>query len=281
MITRKEILKFSKEYGVPATTINKDYVLGHILSGIYNNHYLKEKLIFKGGTCLRKCYFKNYRFSEDLDFTVIQKIDKKKLNFNFKKIIRNITSQTDILFGNYNITEILFRNKLMGYKFAIPFWGANHSKNIKPNLMQNLPKIKIDIISHEIIYFKVKQLKLIHPYSDILLNNNIVCYSIDEIISEKLRTILQRSYSAPRDYYDLWFLLKNYSEFNSLTIKHAFIGKCNFKNVAFHNKNDFFNKDKLISCKREWSNSLGNHLKKLPKFEVVINELKNLISDIL
>ena len=30
---------------------------------------LKETMIFKGGTALKKCYFGDYRFSQDLDFS--------------------------------------------------------------------------------------------------------------------------------------------------------------------------------------------------------------------
>jgi uncharacterized protein len=34
------------------------------------SHPLREVLVFKGGTALRRCWFKDYRFSEDLDFTL-------------------------------------------------------------------------------------------------------------------------------------------------------------------------------------------------------------------
>ena len=85
MITAKEINTFSKKFGVPAATIDKDWALGHLLVGIFNNSYFQENLIFKGGTCLKKCYFENYRFSEDLDFTSIH-IEKKKIISNLKKV---------------------------------------------------------------------------------------------------------------------------------------------------------------------------------------------------
>src|SRR6202050_5913724 len=51
--------------------IEKDYVLGWLLAGIANHTELNRAWIFKGGTCLRKCYYETYRFSEDLDFTVV------------------------------------------------------------------------------------------------------------------------------------------------------------------------------------------------------------------
>ncbi|GAI46757.1 unnamed protein product, partial [marine sediment metagenome] len=49
--------------------IEKDYILSWVLAGIAANKKLQNKLVFKGGTALKKCYFGNYRFSEDLDFT--------------------------------------------------------------------------------------------------------------------------------------------------------------------------------------------------------------------
>jgi predicted nucleotidyltransferase component of viral defense system len=50
--------------------VEKDYVLGWILAGMYGHEELAESWVFKGGTCLKKCYFETYRFSEDLDFTL-------------------------------------------------------------------------------------------------------------------------------------------------------------------------------------------------------------------
>ena len=71
MILQKEIVQKAQEWKVPPNTVDKDYVLGHFLSVVVA-HY-KDELVFKGGTCLRKCYIGNYRFSEDLDFTALNK----------------------------------------------------------------------------------------------------------------------------------------------------------------------------------------------------------------
>lgn len=69
MITKQEIIDFSHEINLPSNVIEKDYVLGWLLAGIANHADLFNTWIFKGGTCLKKCYFKEYRFSEDLDYT--------------------------------------------------------------------------------------------------------------------------------------------------------------------------------------------------------------------
>ena len=273
MITKKEILNFSGKYGVPATTIDKDYVLGNVLMGIYSNLYFKEKLVFKGGTCLKKCYFEDYRFSEDLDFTVLDSIDKKKIISNLSDILKKVHSVTNIVFDKIKIDDQKYQNTLMGYNVIIPFWGANHSKNKNPVNSKNWPAIKIDITIHEKIFFAVQQRNLIYSYSDKSQDILINVYSIEEIISEKLRSLLQRKYSAPRDYYDLWYLTQN--TYNWDNISKAFYMKCELKEINFNSIDDFFVSEKLISCRNQWENSLGNHLKNLPDFENVINDLRN------
>ena len=72
MIDRREILDAAATLGLRPQVIEKDYVLGWVLAGIYQHTALSEAWIFKGGTCLKKCYFETYRFSEDLDFTVTE-----------------------------------------------------------------------------------------------------------------------------------------------------------------------------------------------------------------
>jgi uncharacterized protein len=69
MIKPDEISKTANSLGLRETQVEKDYVIGWVLKGISNNEYLKQQLVFKGGTALRKMYFPDYRLSEDLDFT--------------------------------------------------------------------------------------------------------------------------------------------------------------------------------------------------------------------
>ena len=68
MIDRREILDVARDLGLQAQVVEKDYVLGWLLAGIYNQERLRPTWVFKGGTCLKKCYFETYRFSEDLGF---------------------------------------------------------------------------------------------------------------------------------------------------------------------------------------------------------------------
>ncbi|MCG8322313.1 MAG: nucleotidyl transferase AbiEii/AbiGii toxin family protein [Cytophagales bacterium] len=63
MILKREIEKLAEAKGVAKTTIDKDWVLGHFVDAIFSVQECQDNLIFKGGTCLKKCYFPDYRFS--------------------------------------------------------------------------------------------------------------------------------------------------------------------------------------------------------------------------
>jgi predicted nucleotidyltransferase component of viral defense system len=69
MINKSEINRLAAEKGVKPGTVDKDWVLGHFIDAIYSVPECCENLVFKGGTCLKKCRLPDYRFSEDLDFT--------------------------------------------------------------------------------------------------------------------------------------------------------------------------------------------------------------------
>jgi predicted nucleotidyltransferase component of viral defense system len=63
MILKREIEMIAEQKRVAKTTIDKDWVLGHFLDAIFSVPECRQNLVFKGGTCLKKCYFENYRFS--------------------------------------------------------------------------------------------------------------------------------------------------------------------------------------------------------------------------
>jgi predicted nucleotidyltransferase component of viral defense system len=88
MIKSGEIQKIAARQGLRDTQIEKDYVIGWILSGISRNDYLSSVLAFKGGTAIRKFYVNDYRLSEDLDFTFTKgKMDINVLKTEFDNII--------------------------------------------------------------------------------------------------------------------------------------------------------------------------------------------------
>lgn len=87
MIAKEEIYQKASENKVDPNIIEKDYHLGIALKMISENP-TAASWIFRGGTALKKCYFPDYRFSEDLDFTLINRVFKNEKEI--KKILEKI-----------------------------------------------------------------------------------------------------------------------------------------------------------------------------------------------
>src|SRR5690606_41392057 len=98
MIKPGEIQKKANQVGVRDQQIEKDYILSWILWGVANHEQLSKILVFKGGTVLKKDYFVDYRFSEVLDFTLLEK------EVSHEKIIDWIKVSADEIIVDANIT---------------------------------------------------------------------------------------------------------------------------------------------------------------------------------
>ncbi|MBI4765061.1 MAG: nucleotidyl transferase AbiEii/AbiGii toxin family protein [Deltaproteobacteria bacterium] len=69
MITTAELHRLAEKEGLRFDQVEKDYVTLWCLCGLVSSGEGKHGWVFKGGTCLRHCYYKGYRFSEDIDFS--------------------------------------------------------------------------------------------------------------------------------------------------------------------------------------------------------------------
>ncbi|MDP2088996.1 MAG: nucleotidyl transferase AbiEii/AbiGii toxin family protein [Flavobacteriaceae bacterium] len=283
MILQKEIAAISEQLGVSKSVIDKDWMLGHFIAAIFNEPELKETLIFKGGTCIKKCWFNDYRFSEDLDFT--SKSKEFKLTQNHLKFITNhIEIHTDVKTHLVSIKELLFKDKLAGYEVIIKFWGADHPRNLTPPPPERWQsKIKIEIILFEEMIFEVENRRVSHPYSDNLNRiETIPCYKIEEVLAEKMRALIQRSYTAPRDYYDIWYLSNNFPDLDWTIITDAFYKKMKFKNMEFTGVEQLINPKNDKTLKAAWKNSLGYQIQpeRLPNYEIVRENLLGLFEKV-
>lgn len=260
-ILQKEIQQFAEQTGVPANTIDKDYVIGHFLNELFSNQWAKEKFLFKGGTCLKKCYFDTYRFSEDIDLTITDK-NFRLAKQDIQEVCNSISEKTDIWFNLLKFEEVFSNNSFMGWDIKICFWGSNHRKNEIPVFREYCHTfIESDVRSHELQLLKSETRNIIHPYSDRqLVTSQIPCYSLHEILSEKMRSLLQRNRGEARDYYDLWYIKNNVAGIDWNTVKGAFLEKCKFKNISFQEPDDFFREDRLIQANNSWKNRLKHQL---------------------
>jgi len=281
MIFQKEVSDIAEQVGVAKTVIDKDWVLGHFIAAMYTVPEIRDNLIFKGGTCLRKCWFKDYRFSEDLDFTSTNE------SFDFtEKILIDICEKVNAHAGIKthiaSLKPIKFQDKHVGFEAIIKYWGADHSKNEAPPPVERWQtKIKIEIILYEKMIFEPIQRELYHPYSDSLqIDTSIPSYAIEEVLSEKIRALIQRSYTAPRDYFDIWYLSNNMTSLDWKKIIAAFHEKMKYKNLEFTGIEQLINPKSERAVKLAWNNSLKHQIKRdtLPDFNVVKGELEALLN---
>jgi predicted nucleotidyltransferase component of viral defense system len=284
MILQKEIATIATEKGVVKSTIDKNWALGHFLDAIFSISELREKLIFKGGTCIRKCYLPDYRFSEDLDFTSNDKAFRLTIQ-HLTEITRLLKDRVEMHTHIESIKDLKYRDELVGFEAIIKFWGADHPRNEAPPPPERWQtKVKMEMILYEVLLFPIQKKDVIHLYSDNLTNNakQIPCYSIEEVLSEKLRSLVQRSYSAPRDIYDLWSLSETYKELDLEELRTAFERKMEFKELAFTGIDQLLNSENDKSLRAAWKNSLGHQIAgDLPDYDTVRQKLKDWFSTFL
>lgn len=113
MITKQHILERAAEWRLRPDVVEKDYVLGWLLVGIAQHAELREHWGFKGGTCLKKCYFETYRFSEDLDFSLKPSAlySADELLRQLKELARHVNEVSGIELPESSIVVEAERNK--------------------------------------------------------------------------------------------------------------------------------------------------------------------------
>ncbi len=284
MILQREVAAIALEKQVSKTTIDKDWVLGHFIDAIFSLKELKDKLIFKGGTCLKKCYFPDYRFSEDLDFTATDQ-NFVLLQGHFEKITDIVTERTGMACSVISFRDLLYKDVKAGYEVIIKYWGADHPFNSPvPSIDRWQTSIKVEIILYEVLLFVPVKKKILHAYSDELTDNSyeVPCYCLEEVISEKIRALIQRKYTAPRDYYDIWYLINNCADLNNQKIVGAFKQKMFYKNLEFTGLDQLINAKNERILKQNWMNSLGHQIprEKLADHTIVIAELRKYFKQI-
>lgn len=275
-----------KKNGLTFETVQQDYLLSWILCGLYEHSALKENLIFKGGTALKKCYFGNYRFSEDLDFSVISSIPRKE------KLLISIIEACKIAEQKMNeFAEVRLIIERYEEKDDHPFEQEAFKVRAQfPWHREPLTSAKIEITMEETIIFPPITKKILHPYDE-KIDTSIQTYCLEEIVLEKLRAILQktkklheegRDRSRTRDYYDLWRIFITFESslyfenFPTLLQK-----KCDLKKVRFAGAESFFDPVMMETVRRTWKQWLGNLVSDLPDCSLVISELRTKLESLL
>lgn len=208
MIDKKEIDKKAKEFEIHPSKIQRDYVFGWLLFSIFTSSSLKDKIFLKGGNALRKGYFKDTRYSGDLDFGIPDDIGQEELLEEINKVCDLAQEKSGVTFvKDDNKVEEKFTASeaplpdLRVYEVRVffkDFYG-------KPSHIKI--RISMDITRFDKVLLPLQSVKLIHPYSDAAeIACEIWCVKLEEIIATKLKCLIQRQH-AP-DLFDYAYSIK-------------------------------------------------------------------------
>lgn len=182
---------------IPETVLERDYCLSWILVGLSRSP-LRDRLAFKGGTALKKCYFADYRFSEDLDFTLVEETP-------WEEIERHLAAAFDETRRASGVEIRLDRLDRHSHENSRTFYLAYEG----PLPRARGKTVKTDITIRERIVLALEDRPILRGYEeyrDLPEDAPVRVYSLNEVAVEKIVALLDRARNEPRDLYDLWFL---------------------------------------------------------------------------
>ena len=261
MIGKHEILDVAERMSLQPHIVEKDYVLGWILAGIYAHDEIKDSWVFKGGTCLKKCFFETYRCSEDLDFTLTDEahLDAAFLKRVFGEIGLWVHDQTGIEVPADGQDFDIYPNR----RGSISCEGKLSYRG--PVSPRSMPRIKLDLMADERLVLPPVQAAIFHPYSDAPADGMTArTYAYEEVFAEKTRALAERT--RPRDLYDVINLFRNEDARPSAAVMLDVLKqKCEHKGIAIPQLADLEpHRDTLTGS---WKNMLEHQLPSLPPLE--------------
>ena len=275
MIASAELKRMAGHSGIHYGVLERDYCLGWMLYGISRERTLYQGLVFKGGTALKKCFFGEFRFSQDLDYTCRKDLPAQELEPLIHNACRNASHMSG---AEFRLAEFQKTRSIEGeeaFAAKIDYRGPSNPKSM-------LPRIQMDLTYYEDVVLEPEDRKVLHYYSDELRGARAWCYRLEEILAEKLRAVLQqrKRVPRPRDFYDLWWVLGN-KKCDKAMVRQAFEAKCKLKNEPYKSVQDFFNKFLLSKNRAAWAASIGRQVKDVPSFDQVVEELRPMIEGLL
>jgi predicted nucleotidyltransferase component of viral defense system len=200
MIPEAEVRRLAGQWAVEPMVVDLDYVLGCFLATLYRQDGAAA-LRFKGGTCLRKCYYADYRFSEDLDFTAERRLAPEALARLVETVARAASDewQVDLTVRPVRVEVVNDEYGKESYQVRLYYRG--------PLRRGGDPRaIRMDVTTDEVLSFPAVGRAILHPYTDSAGTSDVQvpCYDVLEMLAEKARALAgQRQYAISRDLYDI------------------------------------------------------------------------------
>lgn len=254
---------------VQESTIERDYCLAWLLNVLAQHPLLSSALAFKGGTALRRVHFGEYRFSEDLDFTLRRPLELEAIFAAFDEVFKTLQDTSGVAFRRS------------------PDPPVRHPRNDTFYLLYKGPlpaesSVKIDITRGETIVFELERKPILRTYpefADLPENRPLLVYSFAEITVEKALAVTDDARREPRDLYDLWYI----QEAGRMPPPEELIDGLGRKLESREGRaNDVLvprleRVEKMLA--RAWDNRLRRQVQHLPEFESCFRSVKRLLAD--
>lgn len=270
MIDRQEVMEMAKEFGLIPEVIEKDYALGWLLAGIAEHPVIGDSWAFKGGTCLKKCFFETYRFSEDLDFTLTDPahLEEAFLRSTFTEIAEWVYDNAGMEIPADTIRFEVYQNprRKNSAQGRVGYRGPIGRKG-------DAPRIKLDLTDDEVLVLEPELRDVHHPYSDKPMGGiQVNCYAFEEVLAEKIRALTERL--RPRDLYDVVHLYRREGLNPDLErVMQTLEEKCRFKGIDVPTYDSIANHPERSALDADWGSMLGHQLPVLPPLEQFWDEL--------
>jgi len=255
MIQLGELTQIAERDGVEARTVERDYVLNQILVHLYGDEDPRaDDLVFKGGTLLRACYFDEYRYSADLDFSLRGSLSAPDAEAFVGDALVRCSEAAGF--------DRLDMERVSGRECRVTFQRPYGREG----------RIKLNVADDELLG-EPARLGLISRYSDIPTLGSVTGYTLEEVGAEKLRCVIQRVQA--RDYYDLYRLFVVEGERLDASWG-SFIDKARHKNLdpeRFGEKLD----ERRPLYEARWIGELSGYMRDVPPFDRVDREVRGVL----
>jgi predicted nucleotidyltransferase component of viral defense system len=244
--------------------LERDYCLAWFLCALAQSD-LREVLAFKGGTALKRCYSPEYRFSEDLDFTLSSNTAFEDIQKRLESVYASVKEGSGIGFA-FDRKDT--NSHMNSHTFYLKYTGPLPSGN----------DVKVDITIQEHIVFPLQDRAILRGYDefyDIPEGRRIRVYSLEEITAEKLMALADRVRNEPRDLYDLWYLTSEAGIAIS-SVADAVLQKLAFRDKPFDGLEKAI-ADKEGRLKALWSKRLAYQMIELSEFDAVFRSVRRSI----
>jgi predicted nucleotidyltransferase component of viral defense system len=246
---------------IPEAVLERDYCLAWFLASMAQSP-LKPILAFKGGTALKRCYFDNYRFSEDLDFTLLQPVDLDEILRHLETLYAEIRNASGIAFAFDRLDRHGHANS---HTFYLRYTGPLPGQN----------SVKVDITIAEHITRPCEERVVLQSYpefEDVPKGRAITVYSLAEIAIEKTVALADAARTEPRDLYDLGHLTTE-GGVDLLLLHNGIREKLRFRDKPFADIQSAVGA-KEGRLQALWTARLAHQMSILPEFDGVFRSVR-------